>query len=76
MLLPSLSLPWYYAPRQVWDWPEPVPPPAPRYAAPSRDAYIERLEEERDLLARRLQRLEQALEELRKDVRSTPETPR
>src|SRR5512145_3050912 len=41
--------PWHYVPRQVWDWPEPVPPPAPRYAAPSRDAYLERLEEERDL---------------------------
>jgi hypothetical protein len=66
--------PWHYVPRQGWDWPEPVPPPAPRSTA--RDAYVERLEEERDLLARRLQRLEQEVEALRKDVRAPSDAPR
>jgi hypothetical protein len=58
--------PWHY-----WDWPEASPPYPRRYAAPPREAYVHRLEEDRDLLVRRLQRLEQELEELRQSIHPT-----
>jgi hypothetical protein len=56
-----------------WDWPERCYPQ--RYSgwsvpAPP-EAYIRQLEEERDMLERRLQRLEQELEELRQQPRPT-----
>jgi hypothetical protein len=57
-----------------WDWPEAYPPYPRRYAAPPRGDYVRRLEEERDLLEQRLQRLERELEELRRATRSRQET--
>jgi len=60
--------PWSY-----WDWSEPYPPAPRRPMVSPRDAYTQRLEEERDLLAQRLRRLEQELEDLRTRGRS-PQT--
>lgn len=57
------------------DWPERCYPR--RYedrSGPSPDeVYVRRLEEERELLERRLQRLEQELEALRRQTRASPE---
>lgn len=54
-------------------WPEPYPPYPWRYGSPPREEYVRGLEEERDMLERRLRRLEQELEELRKSARPTAE---
>jgi hypothetical protein len=50
--------------RRYDDWPAPVP---------SED-YVRQLEEERNMLERRLQRLEQALAELRRQTRTDKES--
>lgn len=47
-------------------WPEPAPPYPWRYSPPRREDEVRRLEEERDTLERRLRRLEEALESLRR----------
>ena len=55
-------------------WFEESPPPySRRYAPPPREEYTRRLEEERDLLERRLRRLEHELEELRQTDRPASE---
>jgi hypothetical protein len=57
-----------------WDWDEESYPPYPRrYAGPPREGYVRRLEEEREMMERRLRRLEQELEELRQQRRSPQE---
>ncbi len=58
-----------------WDWPEPYPPYPRRYTESPRDDYLRRLEEERDLQEQRLRRLEQELEELRRQRRGPQEQP-
>lgn len=55
----------WYAPA----WYEAAPPPSWRYGPPTGEGYVRRLEEERDLLERRLRRLEQELADLRQTVR-------
>jgi hypothetical protein len=52
---------------------EPYPPYPHRYAGAPREDYLRRLEEERDLQERRLRRLEQELEELRRQRRGPQE---
>jgi len=37
-----------------WGWGEPYPPIPPRYGPSSREDYVRRLEEERDMLEQRL----------------------
>jgi hypothetical protein len=52
-------------PHRCWSWSEPYP----AYswgAAPGRDEYAHRLQDEQALLQQRLRRLEQELEELRR----------
>lgn len=44
-----------------------------RYAGPSREEYLRQIEEEREMLERRLRRLEQELGELRQQRRSLQE---
>lgn len=51
-------------------WAEPIPPPALWYPPPSRDDYVRRLESERDMLERRLRRLEEQLVEIQRGGRS------
>jgi hypothetical protein len=53
----------------VWPhgpWLEPGPPYAWRYPAPRGEDEVRRLEEEREMLERRLRRLEEALESMRR----------
>lgn len=57
---------WLY-----WDTPEPFLHSPWRSASLPREAYIRRLEDERDLLAQCLQRLEQEVQELRKNAHTT-----
>lgn len=52
---------------------ESYPPYPYRYAGAPREDYLRRLEEERDLQERRLRRLEQELEELRRQRRGPQE---
>ncbi|ADE15007.1 hypothetical protein Nhal_1894 [Nitrosococcus halophilus Nc 4] len=63
----------YWHHHHHWDWPPPYPYPPPsyprRYPAAPGEEDIRRLEEERDQLAQRLQRLEKELEELRRGTR-------
>ncbi len=59
-----------HSPHQhCWGWAEPAIPFG--YSPPRREDYIRTLEDERDLLERRLRRLERELEELRGGARST-----
>ncbi|QBQ55112.1 hypothetical protein [Nitrosococcus wardiae] len=63
----------YWHHHHHWDWPQPHPYPPPsyprRYPPAPEEEGIRRLEEERDQLAQRLQRLEKELEELRRGTR-------
>jgi len=55
----------WYAPT----WYEAAPPPSWRSGAFANEDYVRRIEEERDLLERRLRRLEQEIADLRQAVR-------
>ena len=55
----------WYAPA----WYEAGPPPSWRSGRWADEGYVRRLEEERDLLERRLRRLEQEIADLRQAVR-------
>ena len=55
----------WYAP----GWYEAAPPPSWRSGPWADEGYVRRLEEERDLLERRLRRLEQEIADLRQAVR-------
>jgi predicted FMN-binding regulatory protein PaiB len=57
---------WYHP---VWF--EPAPPPSWHSGALEGEGYVRRLEEERDLLERRLRQLEQEVAALRQATRPT-----